>query len=446
MKQLLLSNPGTTIDLDVTEMPDSVPLFRRLYICFEACRKGFVLGCRPFIGLDGTFLKGFYDGQLLTAIGQDANNQIFPIAYAVVDSETKDNWKWFLENLHADLGNYRVHGWNFISDQQKGLIPAMKEVMHDVHHRFCAMHIWSNFTKRWKDKQLKGAVWECCKSTTVQQFDVAMMRLKEVNEAAWEYLNRLDPKSWTKAHFSDWSKVDNVTNNNCETFNGKILKYRGKPTITMLEEVRTYIMRFMARNKKSFSGYIGRVAPRQLSRLEREKEESSKWTPTLAGDDDMNIYEVEKHPTKVTVDLGNQECTCRFWQLTGLPCRHACAALAHRGRRPEEQIHNWLGMQAYNTAYRQNINPVPSKEFWEKVTDILFFHPITKEELVDLRKREERKEMSRGLTPIRTRLKENMGRPYAIIVARYDSTHNSIQLCLLRNFTLVIQTYLVGWP
>ncbi|RYR50970.1 hypothetical protein Ahy_A06g026031 [Arachis hypogaea] len=84
--------------------------------------------------------------------------------------------------------------------------------------------------------------------------------------------------------------------------------------------------------------------------LEREKEESNKWTPTWAGNDNGEIYEVEKHPTK----------------LTGLPCRHACAALALRGRRPEDQIHNWLGMAAYNSAHQHNINPVPSKEFWEK--------------------------------------------------------------------------------
>ncbi|XP_072073915.1 uncharacterized protein [Arachis hypogaea] len=125
LNQILLSNPGSTVYLDTTLMPDSLPLFKRVYISFEACKKGFVLGCRPFIGLDGTFLKGFYGGQLLNAIGQDTNNQIFPIAYAVVDSKTRDNWKWFLENLHNDLGNYKVHGWNFISDQQKGLIPAM---------------------------------------------------------------------------------------------------------------------------------------------------------------------------------------------------------------------------------------------------------------------------------------------------------------------------------
>ncbi|RYR33531.1 hypothetical protein Ahy_A10g048144 [Arachis hypogaea] len=95
-----------------------------------------------------------------------------------------------------------------------------------------------------------------------------------------KYLNELDLKSWTKAHFSEWPKVDNVTNNNFETFNGMIVKYRSKPIIRMLEEVRAYVIRIMARNKKNLSGYIGIVTLRQLSRLEREKEESNKWTPT----------------------------------------------------------------------------------------------------------------------------------------------------------------------
>lgn len=71
------------------------------------------------IGLDGCFLKGYYGGQLLSAVGQDANNQIFVIAYAVVDVENKDNWMWFLDLLHEDLGDYVQHGWNFISDMQK---------------------------------------------------------------------------------------------------------------------------------------------------------------------------------------------------------------------------------------------------------------------------------------------------------------------------------------
>jgi len=37
------------------------------------------------------FLKGYYGGHLLAAMGQDANNVIFVIAYAIVNAEDEDN-------------------------------------------------------------------------------------------------------------------------------------------------------------------------------------------------------------------------------------------------------------------------------------------------------------------------------------------------------------------
>ncbi|XP_061354298.1 uncharacterized protein LOC133298925 [Gastrolobium bilobum] len=94
------------------------------------------------------FLKGYYGGQLLSAVGEDANKSFYVIAFAVVDSETKENWKWFLNLLQEDIGSHVVHGWNFISDQQKGLIPALHEVMHGAHHRFCVQQVWKNFIKQ----------------------------------------------------------------------------------------------------------------------------------------------------------------------------------------------------------------------------------------------------------------------------------------------------------
>ncbi|CAN1849934.1 hypothetical protein LINPERHAP1_LOCUS39590 [Linum perenne] len=37
--------------------------------------------------VDGCLLKGEVDGMLLAAVGKDRNNQVFPIAWAVVDGE-----------------------------------------------------------------------------------------------------------------------------------------------------------------------------------------------------------------------------------------------------------------------------------------------------------------------------------------------------------------------
>jgi hypothetical protein len=64
------------------------------------------------------FLKGVYKGQLITAIGRDANDNMYPIAIVMVEAET-NSWTWFLDALLADLGPRGPHRWTFISYSQK---------------------------------------------------------------------------------------------------------------------------------------------------------------------------------------------------------------------------------------------------------------------------------------------------------------------------------------
>ncbi|KAL4286331.1 hypothetical protein AHAS_Ahas19G0075500 [Arachis hypogaea] len=379
--EIMRTNHGSTVRISTDYVEGTGHKFKRIYICLEGCKKDFSVSCRPFIGLDGTFLKGYYPGQLLTAIGHDANNHIYPISYAVVECECKDSWKWFLELLQEDLGDVAINGVNFMSDMQKGLIPAMREVNPGAHHRFCAMHIWQNFRKQWGDTELKMAMWKCAKATTPQEFNDVLDRIKRVNPHAWEYLNRIPPNQWSRSGFSEYPKSDNYTNNNCESFNFRIKKMRGKPIITMLEEVRCYMMSIITRNKKALVGYNGVITPVQQSRLEKEKRESNKWRPFPTGDDPGNVYEVQCLPHKVMVDIGKRTCSCRFWQLTGLPCRHACAALAYQNRRPEEHAHNWLSMEAYYSTYQFVIQPVPSQEYWQHVDLPPILPPVYKKQI-----------------------------------------------------------------
>ena len=96
-------------------------VFNGIYIGFSGLRKGFMFGCRRVIGLDGAFLKTYLGGAILTAVGSDGNNQMFPIAWAVVQAENEVNWKWFLGILAEDLDLGNGVGITIISDQQKVL-------------------------------------------------------------------------------------------------------------------------------------------------------------------------------------------------------------------------------------------------------------------------------------------------------------------------------------
>lgn len=106
------SSAFVKVCLDVPERS----LFQRLYICLDACKKGFLSGCRPIIGLDGCHLKGAFTGQILMAVAKDGNENMFPIAYAVVEAKRNETGCWFLENLMRDLGDIPL---TFMSYRQK---------------------------------------------------------------------------------------------------------------------------------------------------------------------------------------------------------------------------------------------------------------------------------------------------------------------------------------
>lgn len=122
-QEVLTEMPGSTVRIDYEdEKADTdVRRFRRVYFCLEPLKLGFAAGCRKVIGLDGAFIKGPYPGQLLTAVGIDANNGIYPLAYAVVEVENYASWKWFLEILSEDINIQNPFNWTFISDEQKVL-------------------------------------------------------------------------------------------------------------------------------------------------------------------------------------------------------------------------------------------------------------------------------------------------------------------------------------
>lgn len=121
-EEVITSNPGSSCMMSIETMPDGKPYFKSFYVCFKGLKVGWLAGCRRVIGLDGCFLKTICKGQLLSAVGRDGNNQIYPIAWAVVNVENKENWSWFMKCLIEDLQITGGECLTIISDQHKVLL------------------------------------------------------------------------------------------------------------------------------------------------------------------------------------------------------------------------------------------------------------------------------------------------------------------------------------
>ncbi|MBA0556291.1 hypothetical protein Golob_026406 [Gossypium lobatum] len=115
--ELRLKNLGSTIKMAVNRvMSESLPHFKRFYVCFEALKRGWKEGCRPILGLDGCFLKGPFKGKMLSAVGKDENNQMYQVAWdissrkkekafefafwKIVKSTTQREWEQNKEELY----------------------------------------------------------------------------------------------------------------------------------------------------------------------------------------------------------------------------------------------------------------------------------------------------------------------------------------------------------
>ncbi|KAE8729716.1 hypothetical protein F3Y22_tig00003403pilonHSYRG00038 [Hibiscus syriacus] len=83
--------------------------------------------CRPIIGVDGCFLKDPFKGIFLYVVRRDGNDQMYPIAWAVVEGERTDSWSWFLSIVAADLGLDDEFSYTIITDQHKSGTSAPKK-------------------------------------------------------------------------------------------------------------------------------------------------------------------------------------------------------------------------------------------------------------------------------------------------------------------------------
>ncbi|KAL5574033.1 hypothetical protein UlMin_023630 [Ulmus minor] len=279
----------------------------------EGLKTGWRVGCRPIIGLDGCFIKGHHKGQLLAAVGVDANNQMYPIAYAIVESKTRDSWRWFLELLNVDLQLNNSGHVSWITDKQKGLLDVLRELFPDSEHRHCVKHLHNNFMVHHKGLFLKQLMWSVGNCVFIHNFQQEMEKMKMDSPSAFEWLAAKDPRHWSRAFLREGAKCDMFCNNMCEAFNSAIVQARDKPIITLLEMIRTYMMKRLTRKRAEIEKWKHPVGPKVYRYVEKIKSLSVYCTLNFSGN---NTFQVEAGlQNQFVVDLEGRTCACRKWQL-----------------------------------------------------------------------------------------------------------------------------------
>ena len=210
--------------------------------------------------------------------------------------------------------------------QLQGLIAAVDELFPECEHRMCARHILANWSQNFRGLERRKKFWACARSTFEAQFKYNINALSKLGIGIVESLIKYNKETWCKAFIQTFSKCDSIDNNMAESFNSWILGPRNKTIVTMLEEIRVKVMSRVSKSRAFAETWTDGISPMAMMVFNTNVTRSMQCNIEWNGDVGFEVLEgVYKH----TVNLGQQKCSCRSWELKGIPCAHGIAAVSY---------------------------------------------------------------------------------------------------------------------
>ncbi|XP_050208954.1 uncharacterized protein LOC126659644 [Mercurialis annua] len=359
---LLQTNPGSVVDIQTTDGK-----FEYVFMALDASIKGWKY-CRPVIVVDATFLKSTYRGMLLTASTQDGNGKIFPLAFAVVDSENHASWEYFFAKLLETFG--RRAGLCIVSDRHDSISEAVKNIFPEASHGICAYHLLNNvklkFGKKTNAKALRECFYGAAKSYSVQSFDYFMGQLDDINVAIRPYLEKIGVKKWARSHCKD-NRFSTMTSNIAESMNAAIKAARELPVATLLEYLRFLTQKWTYTNRNAAICTMTKLTSKAENDLRDNYAISLRMKASTSV---TNVHDVQDGEKTFIVKLREKNCTCGRFQIDEMPCPHTLAILSSLHLDPYQYCSKFFTKENLLAMYDGVVYPMPSQNNWDIPTEI----------------------------------------------------------------------------
>jgi hypothetical protein len=212
------------------------------------------------------------------------------------------------------------------TDACKGLETVVEDVFPRVEHRECMRHLVAHFKLQgFRGQLFDDNLWPASLTHSLKKhkYHLDQMYRKPRVET---YMDSHHKKLWARSKFNEACKVDYVNNNLVESFNSWIRKIKGLHLVDMLDKIRQMLMiKFVLRQRIASQKFVGhKIIPSVMKTLLAKtrclKMSLVKRKPYEA---EVTLLDREKREWRYPADLQKRTCSCRQWQITGLPCIHA---------------------------------------------------------------------------------------------------------------------------
>ncbi|WOL08112.1 hypothetical protein Cni_G16864 [Canna indica] len=216
---------------------------------------------------------------------------------------------------------------------------------------------------------LKNLFWK------VLQFNEHMYEMKVLSQVTHDDFIKIGSEKFCRFKISTLPKCDIIDNNMSECFNGYILRARNRLLIDMLEVIKRTIMKRMAEKRVMIMKSDDTICPKIRKKVEDNKVVSGFCIATHAG---YKKFEVKHMDNNYVVELEQNSCSCRMWELSGIPCPHVISSIHWLGEDLTEYVYQYFKKSTYLRIYEHLIQPLNEKKIWAKFESEPILPPIVR--------------------------------------------------------------------
>ncbi|XP_066380382.1 uncharacterized protein [Miscanthus floridulus] len=272
---------------------------------------------------------------------------------------------------------------------------GVKEVFPNGEHRECMVHLVSNFKKRYNGKIFEDHLWPAAYSWSPYFFQKHWKAMEDAKPEAMAYIRQWHTKIWTRSQFWTHCKVDYVTNNLVECFNNWIKKYKGLNLDDLMDKIRQLIMDKWDVRRTISRKIQGIILPHIIKML-KEQSRNLDMDVQRCGDTVAEVYVKGGSGFKCVVNLEARTCTCRKWEVSGIPCKHAIAFITSLPDQLEKHVGIYYSVEKFRVAYEALIPAMPDKSQWLKSDHGFFMEPPLLNPTAGRRQKERKKGCTKG--------------------------------------------------
>ncbi|KAK2646767.1 hypothetical protein Ddye_021962 [Dipteronia dyeriana] len=154
-------NPGTITDLQC----DKDGKFLLFFMSIGASLREFRTCMRPVIAVDGTHLKGRFQGTMFVTTTQDGNEHVYPIAFGHVSIEA-----------------------------------GISKVFPYATHTICCWHFAENIKKQFYRKDVATIMEKAARAYTKFEYNRHIEELRNLHQNVYDYVIDAGPHKWSRVH------------------------------------------------------------------------------------------------------------------------------------------------------------------------------------------------------------------------------------------------------